>query len=100
MLEFHEVTMADREWVSKCFHAANQRGSEYTFANLFNWSKAYTMRIAPFDGFVIPRSGSTVYHYMYPAGQGDWAGRLCTDRRGCKAKQNAALVLRHPRRWN
>ena len=36
MLEFHEVTMADREWVSKCFHAANQRGSEYTFANLFN----------------------------------------------------------------
>ena len=72
MLEFHEVTMADREWVSKCFHAANQRGSEYTFANLFNWSKAYTMRIAPFDGFVIPRSGSTVYHYMYPAGQGDW----------------------------
>ena len=34
--------------------------------------QAYTMRIAPFDGFVIPRSGSTVYHYMYPAGQGDW----------------------------
>ena len=87
MLEFHEITMADREWVSKCFAAANQRGSEYTFANLYNWSNAYTVQIAPFDGFMLARSGSTIFHYMYPAGDGDWAAAFAAIEADAKKNQ-------------
>ncbi|MFV0497972.1 MAG: DUF2156 domain-containing protein [Candidatus Fimivivens sp.] len=76
MLEFKEITMADQDWTTQLMRAGGLRGSEYTFANLFNWSATYTVRIARFEDFMIARSGTERVHYLYPAGQGDFAGAL------------------------
>ena len=61
---FKQVTMEDRDWVSECLRKANQRGSEYTFSNLYNWSAAYTVQLARFQDFALLRSGTTAMSYM------------------------------------
>lgn len=76
MLEFREITMADKDWTTEVMRYSGLRGSEYTFSNLFNWSATYTVRIARFDDFMLARSGAARMHYLYPAGKGDFVGAL------------------------
>ena len=76
MLEFKEITMADKDWTTRSMRCSGLRGSEYTFSNLFNWSTTYTVRIARFGDFMLARSGAARMHYLYPAGCGDLAGAL------------------------
>jgi len=71
MLEFREATLADREWVADCMRRAGFRGSDYTFANLYNWTKIYNIQIARFEDFLIVRNGDGPYGYLYPVGVGD-----------------------------
>lgn len=76
MLEFREITMADKDWTTELMRYSGLRGSEYTFSNLFNWATTYTVRIARFKDFMLARSGAVRMHYLYPAGRGDFAGAL------------------------
>ena len=76
MLDFKEITLADKDWTTELMRYANLRGSEYTFANLFNWRSTYTVRIARFEDFLLVRSGTARFHYLYPAGRGDLAAAL------------------------
>lgn len=76
MLEFREITMADKDWTTEVMRYSGLRGSEYTFSNLFNWAVTYTVRIARFEDFMLARSGAVRMHYLYPAGRGDFAGAL------------------------
>ena len=71
MIEFREVTIADREWVTECMRRAGFRGSDYTFANLYNWAKIYNIYIARFGDFLLVRNGEGPYGYLYPVGDGD-----------------------------
>ncbi|MEG1773668.1 MAG: phosphatidylglycerol lysyltransferase domain-containing protein, partial [Oscillospiraceae bacterium] len=71
MLELREVTIEDRDWVTRMMKTSGFRGSEYTFSNLFNWASAYTVRIAVVEEYLIVRSGQMVHNFMFPAGVGD-----------------------------
>ena len=71
MLEFRSVTIDDRDWATECMRSANCRGSDYSFANLYNWAPAYNTRIAEMNGMLIIRSGFKNYAYLFPMGEGD-----------------------------
>jgi hypothetical protein len=71
MLDLRKVIIEDREWVTALMRRTGLRGSEYTFANLFNWSQAHTLRIGRFEDLLIARSGVVAWTYLYPAGEGD-----------------------------
>jgi hypothetical protein len=76
MIGFREVTIEDKDWISKLMQKTHYMGSDYTFSNLFNWSAAFTACIARIDDYLIVRSGKTNFRYMVPIGCGDIAVAL------------------------
>lgn len=96
MLTLNEITMQDREWVTSLMRAANLRGSEYTFSNLFNWANTYTMRLGRCADMLIVRSGATSHHYLYPVGPGDFAAAMQAIDEAAKAEGKPLIVYSIP----
>lgn len=71
MLDFHSPSLADKEWVRKALAKSQFFGCEYSFGNIFLWSKAYRTRIAQYQNFFLSKSGSGHYCYCFPAGEGN-----------------------------
>ena len=70
MLEFHQPTLADRDWATQCYRASGEIGCDNTFTNLFLWG--YRSEIARFQDFLIQRfCRPNAVCYAYPAGAGD-----------------------------
>ena len=70
MLEFHQPTLADRDWATKCYRASGKLGCENTFTNLFIWGRR--SKIARFGEFIIQRfERPHSVCYSYPNGVGD-----------------------------
>lgn len=72
MLQFKEVELSDISRVTELMRQSNFRGSDFTFSNLFNWSKIYNIKIAYFADMLIVRSGEESHNFMYPIGGGDF----------------------------
>lgn len=71
-MKFHEITLADKEWMDKRFAEDNRNACEYTFSNNFIWRKAYQVEVAEiFDCLVIRFHESEKCCYSYPVGAGD-----------------------------
>ncbi len=71
MLEFRPVSIADRAMVTERMRSAGFYGSDYTFANLYNWAEIHNICIAEMGGLLIVRSGWERYSYLFPMGEGD-----------------------------
>lgn len=71
MLNFHFPTLADKEWASRALGKSHFWGCEYSFGNIFLWSKAYQTKIAQYKDFLLFKSGSESFCYGFPAGEGD-----------------------------
>ena len=77
MITFHPPRTADKSWAAPYLAQADYRGCEYSFANLFCWSRAYCQEIAQADGFLLIRvCGRMGRSYLYPAGRGDAAAAI------------------------
>jgi hypothetical protein len=71
MINFHAVTIADKEKINAILKLSDFRAAEYSFANIFNWSRAFNTEVAFYGGFLLCRSGTEEKSYLYPAGAGD-----------------------------
>ncbi|MBP2642116.1 MAG: hypothetical protein H6Q67_3 [Firmicutes bacterium] len=72
MINFKPITLEDKAWVDQLLAAGNKRGCEYTFANMFIWSKAYHVKVAQVNGYLVVKlKGINGICYMYPSGSGD-----------------------------
>ena len=71
MIQLREVAISDREWIGELMKSTGYMGSEHTFANLFDWSAAYTVRIGRIDNYLLVQSGKNTHRYMMPIGYGD-----------------------------
>ncbi|MEG1878239.1 MAG: phosphatidylglycerol lysyltransferase domain-containing protein [Pseudoflavonifractor sp.] len=72
MIDFKTPTLGDKGWADALLQAADYRGCEYNFTNLFTWKDAYHHALARMDGFLLVRlCGGLGCSYLYPAGQGD-----------------------------
>ncbi len=74
MLEFREITLADRPWITDCLQRSNERGCEYSFANNMAWRRLQDSKIAEYRGFYLCCAFNTqdgAPSFIYPAGEGD-----------------------------
>lgn len=69
-MEFKKITISDKEWLTKLFIDSGFQGSEYSFANNYNWSVVYKIGVARVNDFAILSSGKN-NSFLYPAGRGD-----------------------------
>lgn len=74
MLEFNPVELKDKELIESHFKKENHFLCEYSFTDIFIWSKHYNTAFAEAEGFLYVKSdgkGDTDY-YMLPDGEGDF----------------------------
>jgi hypothetical protein len=71
MLEFREITLADKPQIDKALAASDFRGCDYSFSNNLAWRRGADSKIAFFDGFYICAATKPVFSAVNPAGNGD-----------------------------
>lgn len=72
MIDFKEISLRDRQWVEPILFEMGTRSCEMTFVVLYTWRRAYGIRIAQMDGFVLGQmNGPHGTAYIYPMGSGD-----------------------------
>ncbi|MGE5453637.1 MAG: DUF2156 domain-containing protein [Methylocystaceae bacterium] len=73
MINFKKIEIDDKRWIDPLLTAADMRGCQHNFTNLFAWSEIYRYRVARVDDYLVVKGeqlDKTPY-YLYPAGQGD-----------------------------
>ncbi len=76
MLEFREIALTDRSWITNALRCSDYRGCEYSFANNMAWRRLNGSKIAKFRDFYLCCAFDTedgTPSFMYPAGEGDHA---------------------------
>lgn len=72
MINFHNPTVADKEWVDTVLKMDDRPGCEYNFMNIYGWGTVYGQQIARVDDFFVARiENQRGTRYLYPAGSGD-----------------------------
>lgn len=71
-MEFNDITLADKEWLSRKFKEDNKRACEFCFASTYLWKKVYPLKVADSCGCAILKYifEDDIY-YAFPAGAGD-----------------------------
>ena len=71
-LEFHQISLEDKDWMKDLLAQDNKNACECTFANNFIWRKVYQVEVARMNGCGIIRFFENGMHkYSYPIGAGD-----------------------------
>jgi hypothetical protein len=73
MMNFRKIEVNDKKWMDPLLAAADMRGCQHNFTNLFAWSKIYKYRVARVEDYLVVKGESLdgAPYYLYPAGQGD-----------------------------
>ncbi|MCL2579326.1 MAG: phosphatidylglycerol lysyltransferase domain-containing protein [Oscillospiraceae bacterium] len=72
MINFRDITLADKTWMEPIYRKSSYRSEEYNFNSAYIWAEALCYRVAEMNGFLIQKSDS--YNrpsYLYPPGEGD-----------------------------
>ncbi|MCD8317934.1 MAG: GNAT family N-acetyltransferase [Paraprevotella sp.] len=71
-LEFHPLTLSDRDLVWKYTENAGRRNCDLSFSNLFAWQTLYRTEVAEESGFLVFRFQFDGHlAYLMPMGEGD-----------------------------
>lgn len=72
MLSFHQISLSDKDRVTRIFKNEKDRGCEYTFGNAYIWRDIYRTQVAySGDGLCVVRFACEVDAYLFPCGPGD-----------------------------
>ncbi|MGI6575884.1 MAG: DUF2156 domain-containing protein [bacterium] len=73
MIDFRSITIDDKQWIVPLLAAANMRGCQHSFVNLFAWSKIYKYQVAQVANHLVVKGqiADGTQYYFYPAGHGD-----------------------------
>ena len=66
MIEFRELTLADKALVDGYFQKGQYQNSECTFTNLFIWRDCYAVKWAVVDGLLIIKPGQSDENWILP----------------------------------
>ena len=74
MLEFKPIEIKDKDRIEKYFKKENHFLCEYSFTDLFIWSKHYNTQFAEEEGFIYIKSAgeNSSDYYTVPEGEGDF----------------------------
>ena len=74
MLNFRQITLADRPWIQTALRQSDFMGCEYSFANNLAWCRGADSRICAFEEFYLICAFDTpdgTPHFSFPSGTGD-----------------------------
>ncbi|MDO9534020.1 MAG: phosphatidylglycerol lysyltransferase domain-containing protein [Bacillota bacterium] len=73
MIDFKEVEIDDKNWIDPLLAAADMRGSQHNFTNIFTWSVIFNYRAAEVGDYLVVKGSMSdgAPFYLYPAGQGN-----------------------------
>ncbi len=73
MIDFKIIAIEDKSWIDPLLAAAEMRGCQHNFTNLFAWSNIYNYYVAQVGDFLVVKGESLdkVPGYLYPAGRGN-----------------------------
>ena len=69
-MDFHNVTLNDKEWIMDRLSVDKYYGAENCFSSMFHWQENYNTTITRFEDFAVVRSGWKEPSYCY-FGSGD-----------------------------
>lgn len=80
MLEFKDITIADKSWMEQLFRMGNNNSEEFNFTFCYIWQDVFKYKAARVNDYVIICSFRKGYppSYLFPAGSGDIAPVLKT----------------------
>lgn len=71
-IEFHPISVEDREWMNEKLREEQPEACEYTFVNNFIWRNAYEVEVTQVCGCGLIRyQDGKGYRFSYPFGNGD-----------------------------
>ena len=74
MIDFHPITMADREAIREIVYHSECRNCDLNFVNLMSWRFYYDTEVAIHEGWLLFRFKTEGHNaYLAPTGKGDWA---------------------------
>lgn len=72
MIDFRKVKLDDKQWIKQRIAGKKSPTCEYTFGNIFCYSKLLDVRVADYEGFLLTKDFDNDYiTYCFPAGCGD-----------------------------
>lgn len=73
MINFKEITIEDKQWITPLLEAADYEGCHQNFGNLFTWAKVNKTYVANHKGYLVVRfqRDFNLPKYFFPAGTGD-----------------------------
>lgn len=74
-VDFHKVTLEDKDWILDRLAVDKFYGAEYCFSNMLHWQENYNTTIGKFEDFAVIRSGWKEPSYCY-FGSGDRAALM------------------------
>lgn len=71
-MDFHELSMEDKEWLKQAFAEDARKACEFSFANNYLWSQVYHVQVAKCCGCALLRyvEDEEIF-YVFPCGNGD-----------------------------
>ena len=75
MIEFKEITFADKSWMQPLLEMSSFRSEEYNFSFIYLWRNVFWYRVGRVGDYLIVKSARSDYppSYLYPPGSGDIA---------------------------
>lgn len=75
MLDFREITLADKQWMQPLLEMAGFNSEEYNFTFMYIWRSIFGYQAARVNDYLVVKSvrGTHPPSYLFPAGSGDIA---------------------------
>lgn len=88
MLDFKEITLADKQWMEPLFRAGNLNSEEYNFTFCYIWREVFKYKAARIGDYVVISAdyGNRPESYLFPSGSGDVAPVIKALEEHAKAK--------------
>lgn len=72
MIQFHPVSISDKEWADRFISAENSRSADFNFGNIYMWDNSYRQRLACAGGRLLTKlKYEDRPFFAFPIGSGD-----------------------------
>lgn len=93
MLDFRDIDITDRDWITQCLKKSDFMGCEYSFANNMAWRRLSDSKITRFKDFYICGTPFNEQPYfVFPSGSGDYREVIGELKKFCEDR-NKPLIL-------
>ena len=94
MLEFHPITLADKEWIDPIVMSENSPSADYNFGNIYLWDETFHQQVARIgDRMIALYHFEGAYFFSWPIGTGELAPVIDEMRSYAKAQGFPFVML-------